>query len=211
MGLSVIGAGFGRTGTESMKMALEILGFGPCHHMKVALAIPEQEKIWRAAAQGNPPDWDEAYEGYGSGVDWPTAYYWRELSAHYPDAKILLTIRDAESWYASIAKTILQVVNNLTDPNSIGLKMISEGVFENRLHDQDHTIALYEKHNEAVRAAFPPERLLVFNLGAGWEPLCEFLEVPVPDEPYPMSNTGEEFHEFFDKRLDEGKGLLPNQ
>ena len=201
MGLSVIGAGFGRTGTESMKMALEILGFGPCHHMKVALSIPEQEKIWRVAAHGTLPEWDQVYEGYGSGVDWPTAYYWRELSAHYPEAKILLTVRDAESWYASIAKTILQVINNLTDPDSIGLKMISEGVFENRLHDPGHTIGLYKKHNAAVRSAIPPERLLVYNLGDGWNPLCEFLDVPVPDQSYPKSNTGEEFHEFFDKRL----------
>ncbi len=93
------------------------------------------------------------------------------------------------------------MINNLTDLDSIGLKMISEGVFENRLHDPGHTIGLYKKHNAAVRSAIPPERLLVYNLGDGWNPLCEFLDVPVPDQSYPKSNTGEEFHEFFDKRL----------
>lgn len=201
MGLSVIGAGFGRTGTESMKTALEILGFGPCHHMKVALSDPDQESLWRAAAQGARPDWDQAYEGYNSGVDWPTVYYWRELTTHYPDAKILLTLRSAESWYESISKTILQVINNLTDPQSIGLKMISEGVFDNRLHDRDYAIDIFEKHNAQVRETIPAERLLVFNIGDGWEPLCKFLEKPIPDTPYPKSNTGEEFHEFFDKRL----------
>jgi hypothetical protein len=206
MGLSVIGAGFGRTGTESMKTALEMLGIGPCLHMKVILADPAQEAYWRTILeddqQGKSPDWDEAYQDWQSGVDWPTAYYWRELSDYYPDAKVLLTVRDAESWYESIAKTILKILEKLTDPDSIGLKMISEGVFHGRLDDREYAIDLYEKHNAAVREAIAPDRLLEYNLGDGWDPLCSFLGKPIPAEPYPQSNDGEEFHTFFDKRLE---------
>lgn len=202
MALSVIGAGFGRTGTESMKTALEILGFGPCHHMKVILSNPEMEAYWRGVlATGDNPDWDEAYEGFGSGVDWPTACYWQELADHWPEAKILLTVRDSDSWYESINKSILPVINKLTDPDSIGLKMLSKGVFDDRLGDRDYAIALYEKNIADVKAAFSPERLLVFSLGAGWDPLCNFLDVPVPDEPFPRSNSGEEFNEFFADRI----------
>ena len=129
MALSVIGAGFGRTGTESMKLALETLGMGPCHHMKEVLANPEQVALWRSAAQGDLPDWEDAFAGYSSAVDWPAAYFWRELSEYYPDAKILLTVRSADSWYASMANTILKTLKASTDRASIGLKLIGEGVF----------------------------------------------------------------------------------
>ena len=99
MTLSVIGAGFGRTGTESMKRALEILGLGPCHHMKEVIADPEQTRLWRSIARGSEANWDEGFAGYNASVDWPSSYFWRELSAHYPDAQILLTVRSSESWY----------------------------------------------------------------------------------------------------------------
>ena len=111
MALSVIGAGFGRTGTESMKLALEALGLGPCHHMKEGLPNPEQISLWRAVARGEPADWDQIFEGYRSAVDWPAAHYWRELAAHYPDAKVVLTVRSPESWYASMENTILKVIS----------------------------------------------------------------------------------------------------
>ena len=121
MSLSVIGAGFGRTGTESMKTALEILGFGPCHHMKELNANPTQRTLWRGIARGNTPDWEQAFAGYRSCTDWPSAFYWRELSAAYPDAKILLTLRDAESWYASVQNTILKSLTGNADPDSVGV------------------------------------------------------------------------------------------
>ena len=103
MALEVIGAGFGRTGTESMKQALEILGLGPCHHMREVMSNPAQLALWRAAARGELPDWDEAFAGYRSAVDWPSAYFWRAVCAHYPEAKVLLTGRSAESWYESMS------------------------------------------------------------------------------------------------------------
>jgi hypothetical protein len=193
MALSVIGAGFGRTGTESMKLALEMLGLGPCHHMKEVLPDPSQVALWRAAAQGELPDWEEAFPGYQSAVDWPAAYFWRELSAYYPDAKILLTVRSAESWYASMANTIFKMLATSTDPASIGLKLIGEGVFGGRFHDRAHAIAMYEKNTADVQAAIPRERLLTYTLGDGWEPLCRFLGQPIPNTPFPRTNSTANF------------------
>jgi len=197
MGLSVIGAGFGRTGTESMKLALETLGLGPCHHMKEVMADPEQKALWRAAARGELPDWDRAFAGYRSAVDWPAAYFWRQLSAHYPRAKILLTVRSAESWYESMSNTILKVLEASTDPDSIGLRLIGEGVFGGRLGDRAHAMAVYEKNNAEVRAAIPRARLLTYHLGDGWAPLCRFLERPVPEIPFPRTNSTAEFKAMF--------------
>ncbi len=193
MVLSVIGAGFGRTGTESMKLALEALGKGPCHHMKEVLVDSEQIALWRSAAQGDLPEWEEAFAGYNSAVDWPTAYFWRELSEYYPDAKVLLTVRSADSWYESMTNTIFKTLKASTDPASIGLKLIGEGVFGGRLDDRAHAIAVYEKNIADVQAAFTRERLLTYHLGEGWEPLCQFLGEPVPNIPFPRSNPREQF------------------
>ena len=193
MPLAVIGAGFGRTGTESMKQALETLGLGPCHHMKEVLSNPVQVALWRAAARGDLPDWDAAFAGYCSAVDWPSAYFWRELSAYYPEARILLTVRSPESWYDSMGRTILPTLRASTDPDSIGLRLIATRVFGGRLDDRAHAIAVYEKNIADVQAAFPSERLLTYRLGDGWEPLCRFLGRPVPDQPYPQSNSAEQF------------------
>jgi hypothetical protein len=191
--LSVIGAGFGRTGTESMKLALETLGFGPCHHMKEVLSNPAQLDLWRAAARGDLPDWEEAFAGYRSAVDWPSAYFWRELSAYYPGAKVLLTMRSAKTWYESMNRTILKVLRESTDPESIGKRLIGEKVFGGRLDDRSHAIAVYQENIAAVQAAVPPDRLLTYKLGDGWEPLCRFLGKQVPDTPFPRSNSTEEF------------------
>jgi len=193
MPLDVIGAGFGRTGTESMKSALEILDFGPCHHMREVLPNEDQKRIWRGISKGAEPDWDAAFAGYRSAVDWPSAYYWRQTAAHFPDAKILLTLRSAESWYASMEKTILPGIERSTDPDSLGLSLIAAQVLDGRPHDRDHAIAAFERNSAEVQATFGPERLLVHSLGDGWEPLCAFLEVPVPDVPYPHSNTTDSF------------------
>ncbi|MDX1528057.1 MAG: sulfotransferase [Gammaproteobacteria bacterium] len=199
MSLEVIGAGFGRTGTESMKLALEQLGFGPCHHMKEVLANPEQLQIWRAIARGDPPDWEAAFAGYGSAVDWPSAFFWRELSEVYPEAKIILTVRTSESWHKSMSNTIFKVLEASTDPESIGLKLIAERVFGGRFLDRDHAVAVYEKNNADVQAALEDDRLLVYHLGDGWEPLCRFLDRPVPDSPFPRSNSTAEFTEMMKK------------
>ena len=199
MPLSVIGAGFGRTGTESMKLALELLELGPCHHMKEVLGDPEQTALWRGIAAGDPPDWEAAFAGYSAAVDWPSAFFWRELADVYPDAKILLTLRSPESWHASMGKTIFRTLRESTDPDSLGVKLVAEGVFDGRLDDPAHAIAMYERNNAEVQAAFPPERLLTYHLGDGWEPLCQFLDKQVPSSPYPRSNSTVEFNATIDK------------
>lgn len=194
MPLYVIGAGFGRTGTDSMKTALEILGLGPCHHMHEVHGDPEQTALWRRIARGEPPDWEAAFDGYRSAVDWPSAYFWRELAEYYPGAKVILTVRSAESWYASMEKTIFRRLRNSTDRDSVGVRLVAERVFGGRIDDPAHAMAVYEQNNREVQAAFPPERLLTYRLGEGWAPLCRFLGKPIPDRPYPHRNSATEFN-----------------
>jgi len=199
MGLSVIGAGFGRTGTESMKQALETLGYGPCYHMHEVLPHQDRVDTWRAAAGDILPDWDITFAGYRSTVDWPGARYWRELSVHFPDAKILLTTRSPESWYESMQNTILKVIRESTDPLSIATGFLARGVFGGNIDDRDHVIGVYERNIADVQAAFGNDRLLTYHLGDGWDPLCRFLDCPVPDTPYPHSNRPGEFHSSLDR------------
>lgn len=204
MSLSVIGAGFGRTGTESMKLALEHLGFGPCHHMKEVLVDAERVRQWRAISRGETPDWEAAFAGFHSAVDWPSAFFWRELSAYYPDARILLTLRSPESWYASMQKTILESIGPGNDPESIGVKLIAERVFGGRL-DREHVISVFEKNTADVQAAFGEDRLLTYHIGDGWEPLCRFLDRPVPEVPFPRTNAAENFHESIERLKRKGE------
>ena len=198
MALRVIGAGFGRTGTESMKRALEMIGFGPCYHMSEVAPHPERIALWRRAASGAAIDWDETFSGFAATVDWPAAYFWRELADHYPDAKILLTARDPESWFASMEKTIFSLISKGNEPDSFGEVAIARGTFGGHF-DKDHAIAVFTKHIVDVQAAFPPKRLLTFNVGDGWEPLCRFLGQPVPDQPFPHTNRPDAFHEAHDR------------
>lgn len=191
MGLEVIGAGFGRTGTDSMKNALETLGLGPCYHMSEVVTHPERVALWRKAAKGVLPDWDHAFAGFAATVDWPGACFWRELAAFYPQARILLTVRDSASWFTSMENTILSLPRN--DPDSIGERLIANGVFGGDL-GRDHMIAVYERNTAAVQAAFDDDRLLTFTIGDGWEPLCRFLDRPVPDLPFPHTNRPDAFH-----------------
>ncbi len=197
MTLAVIGAGFGRTGTESMKLALERLGLAPCHHMTEVIRNPEQVAFWRAAMKGERADWETGLSGFRAAVDWPSSFFWRELSAHYADAKVLLTVRDPESWYRSFAGTILPVAS-AGEPDSLGRQILAR-VFDDRADDPAHAMAVFERHNAAVRAAIPPERLLTYRVGDGWAPLCAFLGLPVPDTPFPRSNSTREFNDRFAK------------
>jgi hypothetical protein len=193
MTLKVIGAGFGRTGTESMREALTILGFGPCHHMFEVNADPDQIAGWRAVAAGGAPDWERLLGGFSSCVDWPSAHYWRALAARYPEATVLLTWRSAESWWRSFERTLLPMIRTSTDPASLGRALIADQVFGGRPDDPAHAMAVYEANVAAVKAEVPPERLLVHEIGAGWEPLCAHLGVGVPDVPFPHANSSETF------------------
>lgn len=193
MPLKVIGAGFGRTGTDSMREALTLLGFGPCHHMFEVTEHEQQKRRWRALAGGAAPDWEALFEGYASCMDWPSAHYWRDLVVAYPDAKVVLTWRDAESWWESCARTIFSAIRNSQDRESLGVALVRDQVFGGRLDDRDHAIALYEANVAAVKSTVAPGRLLVHALGDGWEPLCAHLSVPVPDAPYPSRNSSQAF------------------
>jgi len=192
MPLQVIGAGFGRTGTDSLREALTILGFGPCHHMFEVNKNDEQRGLWRALAEGAPPDWERLFSGYASSVDWPSAFYWRELIEVYPEAKVILTTRSSESWWESFDKTILAYINTQSDPHSLVETLIARQVFGGRPIERDKAIAVYEANIREVIATVPEERLLVHRLGEGWEPLCEHLGVPVPSAPYPNRNSAGE-------------------
>lgn len=193
MGLEVIGAGFGRTGTESMKQALEILGFAPCHHMIELIADPEQQRYWNKAVIDQSFDWDYVFRNYQAAVDWPSAFYWRELSEWYPNAKVLLTVRPADQWYESFSKTILDVITSSEHKETLGKTLIADQVFHGRPDDRDYAISVYEQNIREVQATIAEDRLLTYHIGSGWEPLCEFLGKDIPEQPYPRSNNAEEF------------------
>jgi hypothetical protein len=204
MTLKIIGPGFGRTGTKSTKDALEMLGFGPCHHMHEVLANPDQVAYWQEIAAGRPVDYNAVFAGYSSQIDWPGAHIWRELAAFFPDAKVLLTMRPEESWYRSYSKTIgklsrvyrtLPLPPHITDMMDAINGLLERETFQGPPYDKNVALAAYRQRLEDVKAAIPRERLLVFDVAEGWGPLCDFLEVPVPDKPFPHHNLREDFWE----------------
>ncbi len=202
MTLKVISAGFGRTGTLSLKLALEELGFGPCHHMKEVLENgAAQVPLWDAAADGTP-DFAAIYRGYRSAVDWPTAAFWREVAAANPDTKIILSTRSADSWYKSFSETILASLmarEHWPPPAVPWLTMVTRVVIDRSLGgrtDKEGVIAAFQAQEAAVKAEIPASRLLVHQAKDGWEPLCAFLGVPVPATTYPRTNSKEEFFEL---------------
>lgn len=219
--MKVLGVGVGRTGTLSLKAALEQLGFGPCFHGRHVLDHPDRLPMWEAAAAGRVVDWQAVFDGYQSSVDWPGAAFWRELIAAFPDAKVILTLRDPDGWYESVSNTIFkmfgygpqdaqvtqarQIVPGLDVFTAFHRKMIWDGFFAGRFADRDYAIRAYEEHNDTVMREVPPDRLLVIEPGSGWLPLCVFLGVPVPDEPYPHLNSPEKFWARVAARVDESR------
>lgn len=196
MPLDVIGAGLGRTGTTSLKLALERLGFSRCHHMTELFTHPETGALWEAAAEGKPVDWEVLLAGYRATTDWPACHFYRELARIYPHAKVILTVRDPESWFRSAQATIFRpehLVKLETKPNAGFLKKGIMPIFDGRLNDREHAIAVYERHNAEVRRTIAPERLLIYDVAQGWEPLCRFLGAPIPSDPFPHANTTEAF------------------
>ena len=189
MSLAVIGAGLGRTGTLSMKLALETLGFAPCHHMLEVTSSDSQRAIWRKSRLVVHPIGSAHSRVIGQRWTGQVAYFWRELAAYYPAAKVILTRRSPESWWQSMCATILPTIAAHDDPNSVGVKLIAERVFSGVLDDRAHALRIYAAHNAAVTAAIPPERLLVYELGDGWAPLCRFLGVAVPEQAFPRANS----------------------
>lgn len=197
MPLKVVGSGLGRTGTKSMQTALAMLGFGPCHHMVEVFMHPESMALWVDAAEGRP-DWDLIFKDYQSAVDYPTAAYWRQIADHFPDAKVLHTVRDPDQWFESTQATIFSPANRAMTAGSsddIRAKFFNGfmGPLRDHLDDRAYMTDHFRRHTEAVKATIAPERLLIYEVGEGWDRLCAFLGVPVPAEPYPSENSRQEF------------------
>jgi Sulfotransferase domain len=220
--LDVIGAGFGRTGTNSLQLALEQLGFGPCYHMLEVIRGADAQDRWEPALADGPTDWADVFRDYRSTVDWPGCAFWRELVTAFPAAKVVLTVRDPHSWYASAKRTIFADGDQLDDPELPAPEDLSPETLEflqfmmggllprvlsdgrgGRLDelDEEPAIAAFERHNQAVRDAVPADRLLEYRVGQGWQPLCDFLEVPVPAGDFPHANDSGSFRKTFAEAL----------
>lgn len=196
MGLKIIGAGYARTGTMSLQQALNQLGLGPCHHFQEVTA-GVAEKLTAIKPGDTSADWDAMLGDYKSAVDWPWSVFYKELMEHSSDAKVVLTVRDPEKWYASVADTVHKM-SAKAPPGALPdmlRALVWNGIFDGRFEDKEYAIKMFNDHNEAVKAAVPADRLLVFSVKDGWEPLCKFLGVPVPDGPFPHANDREAFRQ----------------
>lgn len=218
MPLAVIGAGLPRTGTYSLKHALEQLGYGRCHHMAEVFENPPLARHWEQVFDRQDVDWEDVFDGYGATVDAPSCWVYEELAARYPEAKVLLTRRsDPDAWVRSMLATTMNPdfrAAMLKSPLAPMMQKMGAFVMGGAgdapeapppsepppAPDRDMLVKLYEQHNAAVRAAIPAERLLEFQVADGWEPLCDFLGKPVPDTPFPRMNSTEEFNRSFDPK-----------
>lgn len=200
MELRVLGAGLGRTGTLSLKLALERLLGEPCYHMVELFSHPGHVALWHGAARGEMPDWRELFRDYGAAVDFPVAVFWPELSDSFPEALVVLSLRDPESWWRSASSTIFPDVLRAEGPWRQMINEVFESRFTLSLEDKSACIAAYERHVETVQRTLPRSRLLEWQVSEGWAPLCSALGVPVPEEPFPHANTTEEFRRAQRKR-----------
>lgn len=212
MSLKVIGTGLGRTGTYSLKLAIEQLGVGKCYHMVELFQQPERLKYFKKAEKGEEVNWNELFNGYKAAVDYPVARYYKQITEFYPEAKVIHTLRDPEEWFESASATIFWA----SKPYSIRIlklafhlpfssearrripvlmynRKLSELEFGKDLENKEKVIKRYNKHYEEVIKTIPDDKLLLFDPKSGWEPLCRFLKLPVPLIPYPKSNTRKEF------------------
>jgi len=212
MSIKVIGAGFGRTGTLSLKAALEELGYDKCYHMVEAFRHHHHVDYWKRAYRKQTVDWNELFNGYQSIVDFPGCLYYEELMGFYPDAKVVLTYRDPVSWYESAYSTILTIrpradqllklltrypfsskARNILHTGLLNRTTIERELFKGQVGNRELVIDVFNKHLDEVKSRVPAERLLVYQVAEGWEPLCDFLGVPVPDRPFPQSNKRTDF------------------
>ena len=204
--LRVIGVGLGRTGTHSLKLALERLLNAPCYHMFEVFDHPGHIEVWKAAIDGSPPDWNEFFAGYQATVDWPAAAFWTELIDVYPDAVVVLSVRPTAEWWRSASRTIFAVIQSFElsaegepprNPVVAAQRKMAGDLLRARFvqdfGDERAACEAYERHNEAVRLRVPAGRLVEWTPGDGWEPICAALGVPVPEDEFPHTNTTEEF------------------
>ena len=199
--MKVFGTGFGRTGTMSLKIALEKLGFGPCYHMTEIVIRPSHIKKWHNISIGNKPEWDQLFNNFNSGVDYPVCLFYKELSRKYPDAKFILTMRDFDAWYKSTKNTVYTVPTMLPDwfqklilplKRLISMQdnLIWSGLFKDNFSDRKSVQIIYNKHIEDLKKTIPSDRLLLYSVHEGWGPLCKFLNVDRPDNiSFPKVNS----------------------
>ena len=210
--MRVIGAGFGRTGTTSLKAALQELGLSPAYSLTEVFENPEHVEFWEAARCGEKVDWRGFFEGYEVAVDWPACAFYEELMEAFPEASVVLTVRDPEPWYESMRATIYQLrkLTNGPPPVRVALalagmfapgptgvarladRLVWEDTFKGHFDDRDYVMEVFEANNEEVRRQVPPKKLLTFDVREGWEPLCDFLGVEVPSKPFPHLNESRE-------------------
>ncbi|MGW3820589.1 sulfotransferase family protein [Streptomyces sp. NPDC005046] len=198
--LKLINTGLGRTGTTSLKAALDRLGLGPSFHMFDIVGDEERLTRWeKIVCDGQRPDWAAVFDGYTSAVDGPCAVYYRQISEAFPDAKVILTVRDADSWYRSTHDTLYQfALRSMQNPPPPGSQqarlfrvtstMVWDGLFGGRFADKDHAIEVYHRHNEDVVRTLGADNVLVYDVHQGWEPLCAFLGIEAPGEDFPRAN-----------------------
>ncbi|MFT7220030.1 MAG: hypothetical protein ACI8Z1_001647 [Candidatus Azotimanducaceae bacterium] len=211
MSISVIGAGFGRTGTLSLKSALETLGYNKCHHMIEVIHKPGEAEKWLQAIDVESVDWDDLLEGYQATVDWPACHFYQELADYYPRAKVLLSVRDPQQWFESMSATTLGVIrkrmqsSDSLQPKNLGTELVVNAALGGEMDDPAHGVRMFNQHTKEVIDSIAPDRLLVFDVREGWEPLCQFLDKPVPTSAFPRVNSRDEFEEIFF-----GRGLQQN-
>jgi hypothetical protein len=202
--LRLIGAGLGRTGTSSLQQAVEQLTGGRCYHMVELFGNREATETWHRAVRGEMPDWEVFLAGYDATLDWPACRFWRELADAFPRAPVLLSTRSSpEVWWASMEKTVARAMAGPTlDEQHARQRAMVRELLDEHLgadwRDGPGAIAAYQRHNADVRAGVDPGRLVEWQPGDGWEPLCRALDVPVPGEPFPHRNTSADFQEMLD-------------
>lgn len=214
--MEIIGVGFGRTGTLSLKAALEQLGAGPCFHMLELLAGEHKDRdlpYWVRIANGEPVDWHEVFGPWKATVDWPGCARWQEITDAFPDVPVLLNVRPFRRWYQSCEDTLLAVrhaaqagqlapgSNRTTPPPELWRAidmLLWDGDFQGRFEDKDAMREMYERRIAAIKAHVSPDRLIVWELGKdGWEPLAAALGVPVPTTPFPHLHDTDDFRAQF--------------
>ena len=190
MALRVVGAGLARTGTLSLKLALERLLGAPCYHMREVFAHPEHVSIWHKAALGIMPQWPEFFAAYAAAVDSPAAYFWPELITAFPEALVILSVRDADAWWRSVSESIFRA-DQLAKPREwLAMRQaLYAARWITNVQDREATLKAFEAHNARVRNSVSADRLLIWHLGDGWEPICRALHLPIPAEPFPHVNT----------------------
>ena len=203
MTISLIGAGYGRTGTLSLKSALETLGYSKCHHMIEVIRNPGEPEKWLQAIDAKTVNWESLLEGYEATVDWPACHFYQELADYYPKAKVLLSIRDPFEWFESMSATTLGVIrkrmqaSNAGQPKNLGTELVGNAALGGEIDDAEHAIRMFNQHTKEVVDIIDSDRLLIYNVREGWEPLCQFLDKPVPDAAFPRVNSRDEFEEIF--------------